>query len=367
VLAPADYFSDEQHARELERVFLPGWHCVGAIDDALGSGDFVTRELFGHPILLRNEGGDLCAFLNVCAHRHCRLERAERGSARRIVCPYHGWEYDADGAVRKVPDAACFKPIRRGAERLHRYRVERLGRLVFVSLATNGPGLDATLGERTISLGREIFSDRFRMIAAREIDHPCNWKIPIENVLESYHVASLHRNALADHPRFFKVFTGAPKRGDEAPVHELGDRFTVFRDALGAESAAYRALMRRLRRDASLEYVHHHAFPNIVFGHTSIVSFLQVTYPTSPTTSHSTIRLFLHRGDDDRALLSLAISPVLDRVAGRLIDMVLREDAYIYPDAQRGLEASLLKGVLGSREERIHAFQSWLKRKTAGA
>jgi choline monooxygenase len=356
VLAPAAYFDEGHHAREIERIFLPGWHCVGTADDLPEHGDFMTRELFGVPLLVRNHEGTITAFRNVCAHRHALLTHAPRGRSPRMTCQYHGWEYDGEGAVCKVPDAGCFVPIRRGAERLARHRAARLGKLVFVSLRDDGPGLEETLGERTTRLAREIFSDRYRQIVVRELDHPCNWKIPVENVLESYHVPSLHRNFLADHPDLFKVFAARP--APERPVHELGDRFTEYHDALGADSAPYRMLMRALHPGARFEYVHHH----IIFGHTSIVSFLQVVTPVSPTTSHSLIRLFLHRGDDARAWLSRALAPALDRAAGRLIDLVLREDAAVYPDVQRGMTASTQRGVLGSREERVHRFQELVAR-----
>src|SRR5262245_17382833 len=111
VLSPAAYFSDEHHAREIERIFLPGWHCVATADDVPEHGDFVTGDLFGIPILVRNHEGTISAFRNVCAHRHTMLTNAPRGRSPRIVCQYHGWEYDSEGAVCKVPDAACFVPI----------------------------------------------------------------------------------------------------------------------------------------------------------------------------------------------------------------------------------------------------------------
>ena len=68
------------------------------------NGDFVTRDLFGTPLLVRNDEGELRAFVNACAHRHARITSAPHGSAMRLRCQYHGWEYDGRGAVCKIPD-----------------------------------------------------------------------------------------------------------------------------------------------------------------------------------------------------------------------------------------------------------------------
>ncbi|MEN2576265.1 Rieske 2Fe-2S domain-containing protein, partial [Acinetobacter baumannii] len=74
-----------------------------------------------------------------------------RGNAPRLRCQYHGWEYDSRGAVCKIPDAACFVPVRRGSERLTALRVATLGALVFVSLSEDGASLEEHLGEATVA------------------------------------------------------------------------------------------------------------------------------------------------------------------------------------------------------------------------
>jgi hypothetical protein len=43
---------------------------------------------------------------------------------------------------------------------------------------------------------------------------------------------------------------------------------------------------------------------------------------------------------------------------------IMREDIQLYPDIQRGLDASQQQGMLGRSEERIHHFQAWLQSQT---
>ena len=358
LLPPEAYWSPAWYERELSQVLVPGWHVVATRADLPRPGDFITRELLGRPLIVRHDRGQIRAFLNVCAHRHALLTHAPRGSAPRLRCQYHGWEYDADGAACKIPDAACFVPVRRGGERLRAHRTATCGQLVFVTLDDDAPDLRDYLGEHVWAMTERLFPDHVRQAVALEIEHPCNWKIPLENVLESYHVPCLHDNFVARHPGIFRLFQG--DRAGAGEVHELTARHTTVHDALGADSALYRGLLERLRPGASLAFEHLHAFPDLLLGHTAIVSFLQTVTPVSPTTSRSLVRIFLDLGQPSRGLGERLLAPLVDRLAGQLFAALMREDAPVFPDLQRGLEASPHPGVLGSREERIHAFHTFL-------
>ncbi len=358
MLPPSAYADPAHHARELAAIFEPAWHLVGTLHDIPAADDFITLDLLGRPLLVRNHGGTPRTFINVCAHRHTLLVSAPCGNAARVRCPYHGWEYDRDGGVCKMPDAACFAPVRRGGERLVEVKTRALGSLIFVRLAADGPGLEEHLGDRATAFILRIFAADRRQAVSRALDHPCNWKIPIENVLESYHVPLLHDNVVARHPEVFRFFAGAPDGGGES--HELGDRFTAVHDVLGAESALYCRLVRAFRPDARFEFVHLHVFPNLLLGDTALVSFAQAVTPVSPATSRSLVRIALDLGQEGRGRLERLVAPLADRVAGALFAQLMREDGRIFEAAQRGLAASPQAGVLGTREERIHRFQAWV-------
>ncbi len=362
VLPPSAYFSPDVFEREKAKIFAPGWHFV-ATNHTLGRhGDFITRDLLGTPIIVRNHEGEIFAFLNVCAHRHARLTHAPCGNAARLHCQYHGWEYSGqDGEVCTIPDASSFVPLRPKGERerLQTLRVETVGGLVFVSLAASGPSLREHLGQSSYEFAERWFHRDLRLVTVKSFEHPCNWKIPIENVLETYHVPFVHQNPLANHPEWFKVFSGK-RLGNGDVVHELGERFTSYDDSLGGESALYRAFIRLLNPSATTDYVHLHAFPNLVFGTTSIVRFVQVVEPVTATTSRSSIRLLFDFGRGAPNAIARLVEPVMGFVASRLIELVLREDAAICADVQRGLEASPHAGVLGAREERVFAFQAYV-------
>src|SRR4051794_38462499 len=65
LLRPEHYTTEEHHRKELEHLFRPAWHPVATVHQLARPGDFLTFNLFGNPILLRNMDGELCCFLNV--------------------------------------------------------------------------------------------------------------------------------------------------------------------------------------------------------------------------------------------------------------------------------------------------------------
>src|SRR5262249_11938435 len=155
---------------------------------------------FGHPILLRNMDGELCCFLNVCPHRHSRLTNQERGHSERLRCQYHGWEYSRDGRTGTIPDAQSFRPWDRQNSCLRKFRVQTWGEVVFVCLADEGPSLMEFLAPLPADLGR-AFESPFRFAATWYADFPCNWKVVLENSLESYHIPQIHPKTFKEYPQ----------------------------------------------------------------------------------------------------------------------------------------------------------------------
>src|SRR5262249_14813274 len=122
LLRPEHYTSEDHYRTELEHLFQPAWHPIAVTSQVKNPGDFITFNLFGPPVLLRNMDGELCCFLNVCPHRHARLTDQEQGHAERLRCQYHGWEYTADGRTGKIPDAQSFRPWDRQNSCLRKFR-----------------------------------------------------------------------------------------------------------------------------------------------------------------------------------------------------------------------------------------------------
>jgi phenylpropionate dioxygenase-like ring-hydroxylating dioxygenase large terminal subunit len=353
-LAPEWYFSPEIYDREIERIFLPTWHFVGSKSDLPNSGDFRTLELLGKPLLIRNFDGRHYAFLNVCSHRHCRLTNVAQGHSEQLRCQYHGWEYEASGRTRKIPDAGCFRPFDRENARLRAFRLEACGDLLFVSLAEQGPSLREFLGD-FYDIVAQRTSDGWHKVWNWEHDYACNWKLAVENTVESYHLPCIHKGPFA-----------AVYPSEEAQRHELHDDYSTLRYAIEHRTlAAMQAWAAGvLGAESTNVYTHHLVHPHFVVTLNDLVVHVHQYLPSSPTTSCAIARAYGYYGEKRNPWAWL-----LGRTSAwhswRAIQQIQLEDASIFADAQRGIEATEFRGCIGTREERIYAFQRFVGRRCA--
>lgn len=81
---------------------MTGWVLLARTDDLAEPGRWVTGWIGAIPVLVRNFGGSLRGFRNVCSHRFALMltEPAGKGPLR---CPYHAWVYDGDGVPKAIP------------------------------------------------------------------------------------------------------------------------------------------------------------------------------------------------------------------------------------------------------------------------
>src|SRR5207253_1712474 len=127
-----------------------------------------------------------------------------------------GWEYNADGRTGKIPDAKAFRPWDRENSCLRRFRVDTCGELVFIALSDAAPSLSEWLAP-VWAVWSTSFGGAYRHAATWEQEFPCNWKIVLENSLESYHIPQVHPTTFKNLPE------------EENAWHELEPRFTSFR------------------------------------------------------------------------------------------------------------------------------------------
>jgi phenylpropionate dioxygenase-like ring-hydroxylating dioxygenase large terminal subunit len=354
LLRPDQNYSDEQYRAELRHLFLPVWHPIATTGDLARPGDFLTFDLLGHPILIRNFDGELRAFLNVCPHRHSQLTDRPRGRAVRLRCQYHGWEFDRDGRTGMIPDARSFRPWDRENSCLRPFRLGTCGELVFINLSPDGPTLREWIGPLwgAWSTG---FGGAYRHSATWERDFPCNWKVVLENSLESYHIPEVH-------PKTFKNFP------EEANAwHELDPRFTTFKTMPPPEFITRVSdwIVRRLGEPVTGEYWHRVLHPHATSSSLDTFRMMLCVFPIGPATCRFRCIFYTLRGRR-RNPMAWVLYRVLRTVATLIARKVFAEDAAIYAGVQRGLESSPHPGVIGTREERIHVFQQYVLRGCQG-
>ena len=190
-LPAACYRDPEFYAEELERIMRREWHAVARVDQLALPGDYRAVDLYGEPIVVvRDADQRLRAYSNVCLHRAFPFADGE-GNTKRFVCPYHRWSYDLNGQLCAAPLMENTPGFDRDAQRLPELALEEWQGFVLVNLDPSA----APLGPRLTGLSEKLSPFNYadlRTIGVLEYDSPWNWKVMVENFMESYHHIGPH-------------------------------------------------------------------------------------------------------------------------------------------------------------------------------
>ena len=190
--APGDiYASAEIFAREKQQLFMKDWILVAREEEVAAPGDYMTFHLVGEPfVVTRGTDGGLNAFANVCAHRGVEVA-AGNGNASEFSCPYHGSLYDLEGRLvgaSYMKEAEGFDPA---ACRLKPLAVAVWRRNIFVSFNQTPVPFDAFIAQFEADFAH-LHPEMCRLAYRAVIDFDCNWKLLAENLMDMYHVGTLH-------------------------------------------------------------------------------------------------------------------------------------------------------------------------------
>jgi benzoate/toluate 1,2-dioxygenase alpha subunit len=188
---------------EMERIFGRAWLFVGHTSQVPTAGDFITTELGRQPVIMtRHRDESVHVLLNRCTHRGPKVVNERCGHAARLTCCYHGWTYDTDGRLLNVPvPEGCGESFDR--EEFGLARAPRVGEyrgFVFASLAAKGPSFEDHIGAMKGNIDDLVDRAPDGELALDAGMHRYvyngNWKLQVENVLDSYHVPFGHASTV---------------------------------------------------------------------------------------------------------------------------------------------------------------------------
>jgi ethylbenzene dioxygenase alpha subunit len=208
-------FADaEVYQAELEKIFGRAWLMIGHESLLPAPNDFFHTYMGEDPVVLsRDSKGGLHAFLNRCRHRGNRIVRADIGNAKRFMCPYHGWTYSNDGKLAYVPgeQEAYYGELDKSCLGLVQARVDTYAGIVFATWDPQAPSLEAYLGDARWYLD-VAFNRRdggTEALGPIKWIEPVNWKTPVDNCSDNYHVPTSHNASMLVQARHL----GRPRLG----------------------------------------------------------------------------------------------------------------------------------------------------------
>jgi choline monooxygenase len=313
---------------ELERefVFDASWVFVAAAGAIPNPGDLMPMDLLGRPVVVvRQRDGGFKAFHNVCRHRGVILVGTAQSERPTMVCPYHAWSYGLDGKLLKTPHFGGdgnhdTGSIARDCLDLKAIRCETWHGLVFLNLS----GDAVPLAEHMAPVARRYADFDFsemRLGAVQEFELAANWKLPIENFIEGYHLPWTHPflNSVSSMANHYSV-VDEPIAGQGSDLYE---RDKAGHDALPQFSGLSEHWRVRAEYPSLL--------PNMLLGvHVDHITVWGI-FPLGPNRTLERV-YFFYAGD---AALGEEFAPVRKVVEDNLRSINL-EDVGVVESMQRG-------------------------------
>ncbi len=383
VIPPEYYTSESLFEVERERLFNTTWQFFCFKADLKNENDFVTREIAGIPVVVHNVNGQIAAFLNVCSHRFSPVQAADKGN-RRLICPYHGWQYNNEGYPVGIPHNLAFYPIAEEEKKhlcLQQFPVELCGNLVFVRINPDGLSLKEQMGEwwdLLSDIGQSIDDIYFH----HKIEAHCNWKLLIHNVFDDIHAEFVHPVSSLDPTGYVHTYwEHHPFEAEQEDLHrDYALRHAKFNveysdDCVQYNINTYSRYWPIRHTDKIPGYLHLYLWPNaLITSHMGYWFNFVHYHPISPDKTDIYYWLLparqtsaLKQGSDkqnkmltqymDEILNFEKIGPdfLFQLATGSL--KIFMEDIRAVEGAQNLLSSVSKPGILGQRENKLYEFE----------
>lgn len=161
------------------------WHVAARLAD-LPPDRPLAVTLLGERLALWRQGDRVSAWKDLCVHRGAQLSLG-RVTAGCLVCPYHGWTYDAEGACVLMPS----QPDRAIPARAHAVTYRAVAHLGWVWVCLGEPRCDPPPFP-------EWADARFRTVHCGPYRFRAQGPRAVENFLDVAHLGFVHEGTLGE-------------------------------------------------------------------------------------------------------------------------------------------------------------------------
>lgn len=362
---PGRTYTSSEWAR-LERDELLGrcWTCIGFADE-VPPNHAVPIDLQGTPLLLtRDPEGLIRVFHNVCRHRGHRLVDQPKRLHSGLVCPYHCWTYGFDGKLKRTPHIGGtgiheIDGFDKSEHGLKEVRSALWLGMVFVNLSADavpwGEWVAPLMRRWEAFTGPHALEQLIPWVPESDatLEVGANWKLAVENYLESYHLPFVHPelnsySKIEDHYNIMAEDWGA------------GQGSTAFNYAArgGPSFPSFPGWPPDKHQHA--EYIA--LYPNVLLGLQRDHLFAMVLTPVTHRLTRESVRL-LFVGDE---ALGDAWSDARETLLKDWMS-IFAEDISVVEGMQLGRDSPAFDGGVFSplHDQPTHHFHGWVARRLA--
>lgn len=194
-IAADRYTSPAFFAAEKAKMWPNVWQMAARDDELPDPGDLVVYDNVGRSyVVIRQADGSVRAFHNVCLHRGRKL-RTESGVASELECPFHGFTWALDGALKRVPCAWDFGHLASRNMDLPELRVANFAGFIFVTESSSASPLDDYLAPLPEIFKRWRLEECYTSVWVGKVVK-ANWKVCAEAFMEAWHSVTTHPQIL---------------------------------------------------------------------------------------------------------------------------------------------------------------------------
>lgn len=175
----------EQHKYDLQ------WYVIGQKTDFVVNKPVKATIWNKNYVVWKNENNTYVALDDVCSHKGASLSKG-RVCNNQVVCPYHGYEFNENGTLTKVP-GICFQPS--AIYDVAKYNIVEKNGWVYLNTYC---GMNGTEFETNIYEEKEVA--RNDSVVFLNMDFKCYSRILSENSLDVMHIGFVHTFGNAKRP-----------------------------------------------------------------------------------------------------------------------------------------------------------------------
>ena len=180
---------------EYMKLWSKVWQIAARVDEIPEINDYAVYDIGDQSVLLvRVDQNSIKAYHNVCPHRGTALAQGYGTfDGGRIICPFHGWRWDAQGRNQFVLERREFRDgqLRDSDVALKEIKSVVFAGFVFINFDSTPESFDDFIAPVRTFL-EDLAIGEMRHYWWKAIPIQSNWKVAQEAFFEGYHVAQTH-------------------------------------------------------------------------------------------------------------------------------------------------------------------------------